>query len=111
MEIRNHPFEDRARQPNKADITRPNRETIERSHLQMAEKAEKAERAEKAAEYRDRLEVDSNRAVSERAEAAAREAEAERAERVRDLEQAHRNGDLNSDVRVEAAATRMLEGE
>jgi hypothetical protein len=105
MEIRNNPFEDRASQTNKADITRPNRETIERANLDLHEKAARA------AERRDSLEVDSNRVISERAERTASEADTDRAERVRELERAHHNGDLNSRGRIEQSAFRMLEGE
>ncbi len=102
MEIRNSPFEDRARQANQADITRPNRETIERSTLDLADKARDAKR-------RDQLELSSSRRVSERAERTERDAE--RAERVRELEEAHRQGELNTQERVTRTATRMLEGE
>jgi hypothetical protein len=49
--------------------------------------------------------------MTDRVRDARREEDAARAERVRELEQAHRRGELNTDERIDQAAIRMLESE
>jgi hypothetical protein len=104
MEIRNDPYDSRNRQANRealrADITRPNRDAIEETTNEVLTR-----RA-------DRIEVSrTSREMTDRVRDARREEDAARAERVRELEQAHRRGELNTDERIDQAAIRMLESE
>ena len=104
MEIRNDPYDNRNRQaspkPLGADITLQNREAIERKTLEIATRQQ------------DKVEVSrTSREVTDRVREARKEEDAERAERVRDLEAANRQGELNTDERIAQAAIRILESE
>jgi len=103
MEIRNDPYDSRNRQASealRADITRPNRDAIEQATTEVL-----ARRSDKVDVSR------TSQQVTDRVRDARREEDAGRAQRVRDLEEAHRRGELNSDERIAQAAVRMLESE
>jgi hypothetical protein len=104
MEIKGHAYDDRSRDVRRADITRPNRDSIAASNPPLSPPLEIEPQSQ------DRVEVsETGRQVSEQVREADRPDDRAPAERVRDLERAYRRGELNTPARVEAAAVRLLE--
>ena len=99
------------------DITRPNREAIAESNPPLKPDPETpTEAAIRERRTPDRVDVsETGRKVSERlrqtdrVEQGGEAREGERTERVRDLKEAYLRGELNTDARVDQAASRMLE--
>ena len=114
MDIQGHASSERAK-ARRADITKRNREAIADSNPPLTPGIQaEIEAAEKKQETRqsDRVEVsETGRQVSERVAKSDRVDDRRRAERIRELTEAHRAGELNSSARIEQAALKMLENE
>ena len=119
MEIRRSAFDPERSKLPEADITRPNREAIASSIEELREVQEAArargrapdEAAEARAERGDEIRLSER--TRERAEALekARERSPGEAARVAELKALRERGELNTDERIERAASKLLSGE